>query len=203
MQSPSTSSLPSSAMLSPTKRQRTCGLFSTCENTMLDRDMNGNIVGTRAQVLAILKVQAAWVACLSRRDLAAQIADTDDEGGSLCGVCLECVNDGDMTEWPAGCGHKFCSSCTERCLAAGRRSCPFCRATDESARRSHSREVMVNLLRAFEASAQARQEEHEARTEERNRSRTHSRQRGLRARLQRTGEWLSREVEEMAMVLLE
>ena len=53
----------------------------------------------------------------------------------------------DVQEWPANCGHKFCSQCTAGCLNQSL-SCPMCRAdAPESARPEGARaQVLLSIV---------------------------------------------------------
>ena len=91
----------------------------------LHRDVSGNLIGNRAQVLAALRIQEMVKSALARR-----VQHAAPLEGDICAVCLE--DDAPCnTQWPAGCGHFFCQDCTRRCLErfSGKNPvCPLCRA---------------------------------------------------------------------------
>lgn len=117
LRSPRTRTPPT--LMSPSKRARN-GIFSNVDRPALSRDLSGNLLGTRDQVLACLTIQQMAKEAVRRRK-----ASTIHYEFAECAICFECDSD---TAWPAGCGHSFCSGCTKRCLQKAAAQCPMCRA---------------------------------------------------------------------------
>ena len=74
----------------------------------------------------------------------APAAAAASEPEETCPVCMEVPETrGGPVEWPAGCGHKFCSTCCTACLNRSLH-CPMCRAeAPESAKPPQSRMDVV------------------------------------------------------------
>lgn len=87
-----------------------------------------------------------------RRSACIPCADPAPEGvgTDICPVCFEEMGEAGRCEWPACCGHAFCTSCLDSCLRRNVQ-CPLCRAEAPSeAQQEAQKTAMFDALTSLD-----------------------------------------------------